>query len=88
MNCFVYLVKPVFFSLHSATCAVFCEGANYSKRAMILSNIINHNIDALMHILGKRQEFTHFVRLRHIQRIPFRRSSGGADFRYQRMQLV
>ncbi len=71
MKCFVYLVKLYFSPLHSATCAVFCEGANYSKGLVILSNIINDNINALMYVLGKRQKLAHLFRLGHIQCIPF-----------------
>ena len=41
MNCFVYLVKLFFLRLTQHLRAVFCEGANYSKPSVILSNIIN-----------------------------------------------
>ncbi len=71
MKRFVYLVKLLFSYLTQHLNALFCKGANYSKCVVILSNVINDNINALMHILGKRQELTHLFRLRHIQRIPF-----------------
>ncbi len=79
MRRFGYFVNPYFLffflSFHLALGALFCEGANYSNRVVVLSNIINGNTNPFTQLLSAREEYRSQELKRYVGLRPLKEAS-------------